>query len=234
MLALLLAAALPAAQPPADQSLVEAVRASITEVRTRQAHEPPPLTDRERLLRMGELDRAPREIIMRYDMSRIAPAERQLEIQRASALIDAVDTENQSTLLKMVPGEGWFLQSKYGDKAAFAAFQIVQHADPSMQEHFLPILAPLVAQHEIDGQSYGMMFDRVAVSHGQPQTYGTQFRCDAGRWRPYPIADRQQLDQRREQMGFPTSFADTKAYFDRSPPCPQTTSAPPSGMKLDN
>jgi hypothetical protein len=234
MSALLLATLSAAAQLVTDNDLVGAVRASIAQVRTEQAHEPPARTDAERLIRIGELDRAPREIIMHFDMSRIPPARQQPELQQASALIDEVDKQDQAALLRMVPREGWFLQSRYGEKAAAAAFQVVQHAGLPMQEHFLPILEPLVANHEIDGQSYGMMFDRVAVSRGRPQTYGTQFRCDGGRWRPYPIIDPRHLDDRRDQMGFPTSFADTKAYFDNSPPCPQTTSAPPQGMKLDD
>lgn len=107
----------------------------------------------------------------------------------------------------------------------------MQHADLALQLHFLPILAPLVARGEIDGQSYGMMFDRVATSQGRPQRFGTQFRCDGGKWRPYPIEHPDHLEERRKAEAFPGTFAEMQAYFDQLPPCPQTRSPPPPGMQ---
>jgi hypothetical protein len=234
MFALILAAAVTTAPlSPAGQAVVSAIQASIDAVRARQRALPPPKDDAERLVRMGELDQAPRKIITAFDFSTVPEAERPTAIARASALIEAVDAENQAALVKLVPHEGWFLRSAYGDKAAAAAFNIVQHADLPLQERVLPLIAPLVKRGEIDGQSYGMMFDRVAISHGRPQTYGTQFRCDDGKWRPYPILDPEHLDARRATLAFPGSYAEIKAYFDRSPPCPQTRRPPPPGMKLD-
>ena len=143
-----------------------------------------------------------------------------------------MDDENLKALLAMVPPEGWFLRSKYG-KAAQTAFHIVQHSDVETQKRFLPTLETLVPAGEFDGQNYGMMFDRVAISEDRPQRYGTQFRCDGGKWRPYPIDDPEQLDARRKAMGFPDAFAAYKARFDASPTCPQTRKPPPPGMKLD-
>jgi len=131
----------PAPPAPAARDVVAAVRASIDGVRARQAALPPPKDDAERLTRLGELDWAPRDVIMGFDFSLISPAERQAEVDAASALIDAVDRQDQAALLKLVPPDGWFLRSKYGEKAATSAFQIVQHADLALQLHFLPILA---------------------------------------------------------------------------------------------
>jgi hypothetical protein len=235
MLALVLAAAIAAPPPlsPQGQALVSAIQASIDEVRAKQAKLPPPKDDAERLLRLGELDKAPRVVITSWDFSTIPEAERAEATRRASALIEVVDKEDQATLLKMLPPEGWFLKSRYGAKAATVAFLIVQHSNDELQARFLPVLQPLVAKGEVDGDDYALMFDRVAISEGRPQRYGSQFRCDGGKWRPYPIEDPAGLEARRKAMGFIESFADDKAMFAKMPACPQTRSPPPPGMKLD-
>jgi hypothetical protein len=228
--ALLLAAALSSS---AARDLVAKVEASITEVRAAQAKLPPPKDDAERLARMGELDQAPRRVITTFDFSTIPDAERIPAQEAASEAIEAVDEANQAALVKLVPAEGWFLKSRYGEAAARAAFNIVQHADGDLQLRFLPVLEPLVAKGEISGASYAMMFDRVAIQADRPQRYGSQFRCDGGRWRPYPIEDPDRLDERRKAMGFPMTFTDYRAIFERMPSCPQTRRPPPRGMKLE-
>jgi len=234
MLALVIATAIAIeAASLADQEVVTAVAKSIQTVRARQAELPPPKDDAERLERMGDLDQAPRRIITTFNFSSVPASERPAVIARASALIEAVDAENEAALVKLLPTRSWFLRSRYGDKAAQAAFLIVQHGSLSLQERVLPMIAPLVKSGEIEGQSYGMMFDRVAIEHGRPQSFGTQFRCDGGRWRPYPIIDPEHLDARRAELAFPVTYAEMKAHFDGSPSCPQTRSPPPKAMKLD-
>lgn len=95
---------------PNAQALVTSIAASIEQVQTHQAALPPPKDDAERILRLGELDQAPREVIVHWDFSKIPEAERARALERASALIEAVDREDQAALLKLVPPEGWFLR----------------------------------------------------------------------------------------------------------------------------
>lgn len=234
MIWIILAAAIATDTPtsPEGRELVWAIEQSIAKARADNAALPPAKTDVERLQRLTELDQAPRRIITTFDFGRIPEADRVAALNAASSRIEAVDDENLKALLAMVPPEGWFLRSKYG-KAAQTAFHIVQHSDLETQKRFLPTLETLVPTREFDGQNYGMMFDRVAISEDRPQRYGTQFRCDGGKWRPYPIDDPEQLDARRKAMGFPDAFAAYKAHFDASPTCPQTRKPPPPGMKLD-
>ena len=85
----------------------------------------------------------------------------------------------------------------------------------------MPILEPLVAQGEVDGQSYGLMYDRLAINEGRPQRYGTQMTCVGGRW----VIDRENLedpdnaDVRREAMGFMQTLAEYETNFAAYPPC---------------
>ena len=53
----------------------------------------------------------------------------------------------------------------------------------------MPVLEPLVVTGEVDGQSFGLMYDRLAVNEGRPQRYGSQMKCEAGRYVPEPLED---------------------------------------------
>lgn len=180
-----LAAATPALSPETE-ALVAKVAASVAEVRARHAALPPPKDDAERLVRIGELDQAPRRIVTRLDFSRIAEAERPAALARISEVVDAVDAENLQAVLTMVPAEGWFLNSRYGEAAAGAAFHVVQHADADQWRRFLPVLEPLAAKGEVSGENVAKMADRLAVSEGRPQRYGTQFAATTPSGDPIP------------------------------------------------
>lgn len=224
-------AAPPATGPGAE--LIEAVRASLDEVRRKHAALPPPKDDAERLVRMGELDQAPRKVMATFDFSRLPTQEREAAVREAVAPMEAADRENQKQLLEMLPPEGWFLKSRYGEQAARAAFHIVQHGDVTLQRRFLPKLEALAKSGEVEGQSFAMMFDRVAISEDRPQRYGTQFRCDGGKWRPYPLEDEARVEILRQEVGVGWTFAENKARVQSAPTCPQTRRPPPPGMKLD-
>jgi hypothetical protein len=230
---LLAAGGAPDAFSPEGRALIAAVQASLDEVRARHAQSPPPQDDAERLMRFGELDQAPRRVVTSFDFSTIPSVEREAVLRAAVAPMEATDEANQAELLKLLPAEGWFLRSRYGEKASRAAFHIVQHAGPDLQRRFLPVLEGLVRVGEVDGQSFGMMFDRVAISEGRPQRYGSQFRCDGGKWRPYPLEEPARVEALRAEIGFGWSFAENKARMEAAPPCPQTRSPPPPGMKMD-
>lgn len=119
----------------------------------------------------------------------------------------------------MVPPEGWFKKSVYGEQAAGAAFLIIQHSDLENWRRFVPVLEPLVAQGEVDGQSYGLMYDRLAINEGRPQRYGTQMTCKDGRWVVDKLEDPERVDERRSAMNFPGTMAEYEAHFRTYPPC---------------
>lgn len=204
---------------PQARALVAPVAEAFAAERARQAALPPPVSDAERLERMGAIDQAGRRVLTKIDLT-VLPAE---EIRAARkvmwAPIQAADRENLKALLAMIPPEGWFLKSRYGQKAAKAAFLIIQHSDEEQWRRFMPILEPLVAAGEIDGQSFGLMFDRLAVSEGRPQRYGSQMFCDKGRWTPNPLEDPTRVEELRNAMGFPQTFAEYLDYWKTLPPC---------------
>lgn len=123
---------------------------------------------------------------------------------------------DNSTWLKTVLARiGWFDISRYGAEASQAAWLIVQHADhdPRWQERVLADLAPRVARGDMQRNYYAYLVDRVATNAGRPQTYGTQGRCQGrGNLQLFEVADRDNLDRRRAEMGL-ESIADYTVRF---------------------
>ena len=88
MIALILALALFGAQPdaasaaplsPQARALVAPVQAAIDAERAAQAALPPPADDRERLIRMGRLDQAGRQVLLAHDATAQAAGARMTE-----------------------------------------------------------------------------------------------------------------------------------------------------------
>lgn len=226
MIAVLVAAVL-ALQTPAPplsaeaRALIAPVAEAVAAEEARQAALPPPASDRERLERMGVLDQVGRRAMTPIDLSALPEAERQAATSAMWTPLMALDERLMAELLTMVPPEGWFLKSVYGERAAGAAFLIVQHSGLEHWRRFVPVLEPLVAAGEVDGQSYGLMYDRLAVNEGRPQRYGTQMTCKAGKW----VIDRENLedpdnaDARRAALGFHRTLAEYEQNFADYPPC---------------
>lgn len=225
MIALLLAALLafqePATLSPEARALIAPVAEAIAAEEARQAALPPAANDRERLERMGLLDQVGRRALNPIDLTLLPESERAAANSAMWAPLVATDERLMAELLTMVPPEGWFLKSAYGEQAASAAFLIVQHSDLENWRRFVPILEPLVAAGEVDGQSYGLMYDRLAQNEGRLQRYGTQVTCKAGKW----VIDRENLedpdnaDARRREMGFRWTLAEYEQVFANHPPC---------------
>jgi hypothetical protein len=219
----ILLATTPASQDvrPDVQARIAPVQAAIDAEVARQAALPRPRNDAERLDRMGAMDQAGRRALTAVDLNDLPEADRQAANDALWAPVTAMDQRLTAKLLKMVPPKGWFLQSVYGRQGAGAAFLIIQHSDLEHWRRFVPVLEPLVATGEVEGQSYGLMYDRLAINEGRPQRYGTQMTCIDGRWRiDYAnLEDPENADARREAMGFMQTLAEYETNFADYPAC---------------
>lgn len=190
------------APDPLTEAALNVLRAGIAEAKAAQGALPPPQTDRERLERLGELDQAARQGLRRA-MSNVPPSERGRVRRALWPEVQVIDLENQKQLLAMVPEEGWFRKSRYGDNAASSAFLVVQHGDETLWERFLPILAELVPGGEVAGSEYAMMYDRLQMTRDRPQRYGTQMTCPygSGQWTLWRLEDPERIDELRASVG---------------------------------
>ncbi len=225
MIGILLAAMLLVQEPSGlsseSRALIAPVLDAIRTERDRQAASPPPADVTERFLRMYRLDQQSRAALNTVDLSVLSPEDRQAAERAMWDAIGAVDDENQRALLEMLPPEGWFYKSVYGEGPAQTAFLIIQHSNVDLWRRFLPVLEPLVATGEVDGQDYGLMYDRLAINEDRPQRYGSQVICKAGRY----VVDYDNLedpataDSRRAAMGFHQTLAEYETNLADYAPC---------------
>lgn len=84
-----------------------------------------------------------------------------------------VDRDNTARLREIVGRHGWPGHRLVGEAGAHAAWLLVQHAPPDMQEECLPLLQDAVARGDASPADLAYLMDRVLMHRGEPQIYGT-------------------------------------------------------------
>lgn len=159
------------------------------------------------LLEMKSQDQAVREVIKQHGVD--LSAAQVTHIQKT-------DSKHTRQLKAIVDKHGWPSVSLVGEEGVQAAFLLVQHSpDFTFQQAMLPhILHAYQNNQGITGQEVALLADRILVKKGQPQKYGTQADITASGVTFFPIADADNVDKRRAQMGLPP-LADYKSMLER-------------------
>ncbi len=153
-------------------------------------------------LRQELLDMAARDQAMRQTMSsKYRPGDRLDPAEAQQAL--ALDRENTARLKAIIAELGWPGVSVVGDDGANAAWLLAQHADLDLafQKQCLALLGAAVAAGEAAGWSLAYLTDRVRLSEGRPQVYGTQLRLVNGEFAAGALEDEAAVDERRASVG---------------------------------
>src|SRR5436190_4620752 len=117
----------------------------------------------------------------------------------------AIDAEHTARMKAVVAQHGWPGRSLVGDDGTHAAWLLVQHAEVSFMAQCLPLMKRAVSAGEASPNDYAYLLDRVRMSQGQPQVYGTQFISSAdGKFVLHPIEDPEHVDERRRAVGLPS------------------------------
>lgn len=119
-------------------------------------------------------------------------------------LMRAVHERNNRRIQAIISVHGWPGMSLVGEAGADASWLVVQHAvlEPDFQERCIALLEKAVRAGEAKGFHLAMLHDRVLVRQGKPQIYGSQHDIDEnGNLHPFPIADPENVDRRRESVG---------------------------------
>jgi hypothetical protein len=86
-----------------------------------------------------------------------------------------------------------------------AAWHVAQLADAGLQRRALDHLEVAVDNGDADPAHYACLLDRVRMSEGRPQVFGSQFVVRGDRSvAPWPIEDPLAVDERRFAMNLPT------------------------------
>ncbi|MFD7159970.1 DUF6624 domain-containing protein [Kribbella sp. NPDC059898] len=129
-----------------------------------------------------------------------------------------VDAGNTTRMKEVLAAHGWPGYALVGSDGAEAAWLLVQHADrdPAFQRRCLELLSEAVRAGDADAGHEAYLTDRVLVAEGKQQVYGTQFRMTGdGALEPQPLADPDQVDVRRRQVGLGSLEEYRKLLADR-------------------
>jgi hypothetical protein len=121
------------------------------------------------------------------------------------ARMQAADAKHTARMKAIVVQHGWPGRSLVGDDGAHAAWLLVQHADAAFMAQCLPLMEHAVSAGEASAKDYAYLLDRVRMSQGKPQVYGTQFISGAdGKFVLHPVEDAEHVDERRRAIGLPS------------------------------
>ena len=127
---------------------------------------------------------------------------------------DSIDHLNTERLKQIIEKIGWPSISKVGNIGSLHAWLLVQHADhdPNFQKKCLELMKA-ESENEVDNTNIAFLEDRVAVSDGRPQIYGTQFYKNSdGQMQVRPIFDSENIERRRKEAGLET-FEEYQKYI---------------------
>lgn len=123
------------------------------------------------------------------------------------------DRKHQKILGAIIDKYGWPGNNLAGANGCFAAFVILQHSSLDFQKKVLPIVFEANEKREIAGSYVALLVDRIRMSEGEKQVYGSQVVWDEklGGLTLYPVEDEINVDSRREEVGLPP----LKVYLQR-------------------
>lgn len=119
---------------------------------------------------------------------------------------DTVDHRNTKRMKEIIAEIGWPSVSKVGYEGSDNAWLLVQHADHDLMFQ-IKCLALMKAEpeNEVSRRNIAFLEDRIAISEGRQQIYGTQFHHNAdGQLVPLAITDPENVDLRRKAMWLDT------------------------------
>ncbi len=188
---------------PATLAILAPARDAIVKAKVRAASLTPAANDRQALLRLRDIDQTAWLAVSHTDFSGIPLEEKAAARAYIGDQLEPLDEADVQALLGMLPPEGWFATSRYGEDGEDAAYLIIMHGDIDLWRRFAPVIGRFAAAGEARGSHYALMSDRLAVHEGQPQAYGSQVACVDGVYKPYPIEDPEHIDERRLKLGMP-------------------------------
>jgi hypothetical protein len=129
-----------------------------------------------------------------------------------------VDAGNTAFLVDLVREVGWIDVERFGAASAQHAFLIVQHSGkiPLMLAALSPIEQDVKAKR-LDAQPYALLFDRLKVTLGEKQRYGTQLGSDEkGELLVMPLEDRSRIEELRKEIGLLTMADYLKLFVEQN------------------
>lgn len=115
-----------------------------------------------------------------------------------------IDEKSTKFILKVLKEFGLPTISKVGKKSSFQSWKLVQHSpDINLQEKYLELMEKDI--ENVNKRDYAYLKDRVLLSQGKQQIYGTQFsKTNEGKYEPINLWDINNVDTRRKSVELDT------------------------------
>ncbi len=110
---------------------------------------------------------------------------------------------------------GWPTRELIEEAGVKATFQILRTMAPfELQRDLLPVVVAVLKKDESQKSEFAGLLDRLRISAGMKQLFGTQAVVINGFLMLYPIEDEEHVDARRKQYGLPP-IDDNKRFLER-------------------
>lgn len=109
---------------------------------------------------------------------------------------------NTVKLCQIIKTLGWPTTASVDREGVFAAFQVLKSAGTfELQRDLLPVIVAAIKKDPIQKSEFAGLYDRLRVSAGMKQLFGTQAVTMGGFLILYPIEDPTRLDSLRAEFG---------------------------------
>ena len=116
--------------------------------------------------------------------------------------LDKAYDENIAKLCQLIKTNGWPITATVDREGVFAAFHVLKNAGTyELQRDLLPVIIAAIKKDPIQKREFAGLYDRLRVSAGMKQLFGTQAVSMGGFLVLYPIEDEARLDARRAEFG---------------------------------
>ena len=110
--------------------------------------------------------------------------------------------ENLAKLCQLIKTHGWPTSAMVDQDGVLAAFQLLKNAGTyELQRDLLPVIVAAIKKDPIQKREFAGLYDRLRVSAGMKQLFGTQAVSMGGFLVLYPIEDEGRVDARRAEYG---------------------------------
>lgn len=156
---------------------------------------PPPAPNKklkEELIKMAEKQRDLLLQVVDKDQAKESDREKLLKAYEA----------HTAKLCELIKTNGWPTTAMVEAEGVFAAFHILKNGGTyELQRDLLPVIVAVIKKDPIQKREFAGLYDRLRVSAGMKQLFGTQAVSMGGFLVLYPIEDEAKVDARREEFG---------------------------------
>ena len=161
-------------------------------------------------------------------------ANRELD-ERYHPRLEELHRAHASRLRQMIAVFGWPGFTLVGEKGAQAAWRIALHSisEPAFMRQCRDLID--IASHagDVPRWQFAIIDDRIRVSEGKPQRYGTQLRNGPDGLEPHPLENESRVNSMRMHAGLPPLAQTIAKARAAQPPLPAAEQAKRDSAELE-